>query len=59
MAKKNSHYMNKEVQKKFDKFLDSYAAYLGDKSFLPKSILERSVIELEMVDPSFDFRIDD
>ena len=48
-----------EIHKKFDSFLDSYSLYMADKSFLPKSILKRKIIELELIDPSFDFELDD
>jgi hypothetical protein len=46
-----------EVKRKFDKFLDSYSEYLKVKNKLSKSVLERNVIELELIDPSFTFEI--
>ncbi|MBU1864541.1 MAG: hypothetical protein KKH94_12850 [Candidatus Omnitrophica bacterium] len=47
----------KEIKKKQDGFLDSYHDYLNDKCFINKSILERKVIELEILDPNFNFFI--
>ncbi len=48
-----------QLKKKFDEFLDNYSVYQDDKSFLPESILKRSIIEIEILDPNFDFNLDD
>jgi len=47
-----------EMKKKFDSFLDSYSSYLKKKTKMTKSVLERNVIELELIDPSFNFEIE-
>jgi hypothetical protein len=48
----------KEIKLKLDNFLDSYSFYLKKRSGISKRILERKVIELELIDPSFDFNIE-
>lgn len=48
-----------DLKEKQDAFLDSYHKYLQNKkSSMHKNILERKVIELELVDPNFTFFID-
>ena len=47
-----------ELKKRQDIFLDSYSYYLKNKTSYAKNILERKTIELEIIDPTFDFRID-
>ena len=47
-----------ELKKRQDNFLDSYYFYLKNKNKEHKSILERKKIELELLDPSFNFEID-
>jgi len=47
-----------EIKKKQDEFLDTYSHYLKNKNNFTKHILERKVIELELIDPNFDFTID-
>ena len=49
---------NEELKKRQDDFLDSYSTYLKNKSASSKNILERKTIELEILDPTFDFTID-
>lgn len=48
----------KEIKLKLDNFLDSYSFYLKERSDVSKRILERKVLELELIDPTFDFSIE-
>ena len=47
-----------ELRKRQDDFLDSYSFYLKNKNTYAKNILERKTIELELIDPTFNFQID-
>jgi len=49
---------DRELKKRQDNFLDSYFFYLKEKNTLHKNILERKIVELELVDPNFCFQID-
>ena len=55
----NKYYVDDEIKKRQDNFLDSYNHYLKHKIPMHKNILERKVIELELIDPTFNFYITD
>lgn len=46
-----------ELQKRQDAFLDAYANFLRRKDNLTESILKRRQMEVELLDPKFDFKI--
>jgi hypothetical protein len=46
-----------ELKHKQDDFLDVYSMYLKVHSEFAKNILKRKVIELEVIDPTFDFEL--
>jgi hypothetical protein len=46
-----------ELKHKQDDFLDVYSMYMKVHSEFAKNILKRKVIELEVIDPTFDFEI--
>ncbi|MFC1808494.1 hypothetical protein ACFL3D_00025 [Candidatus Omnitrophota bacterium] len=47
-----------ELKHKQDDFLDVYSMYLHAHSEFAKSLLERKAIELEIIDPTFDFELE-
>ena len=46
-----------ELKHKKDDFFDVYSMYLKVHSEFAKNILKRKVIELEVIDPTFDFEL--
>jgi hypothetical protein len=45
------------VELRWDNFLDAYQNYLTKKDVLTCKVLERKKIELELIDPSFQFNV--
>ena len=50
--------LDEALKKRQDSFLDTYYDYMQHTDSLHKSILKRKVIELELIDPSFNFEIE-
>ncbi len=46
-----------ELKHKQDDFLDVYSVYLKAHNEFTKNLLKRKAIELEVIDPTFDFEI--
>lgn len=47
-----------ELNRRQDSFLEAYHVYLTKKTALAKNIVKRKIIEVELIDPSFDFHIE-
>lgn len=47
-----------EVKQKLDEFLDTYGVYLNTQNDFNKNMLKRKTIELEVLDPDFQFDIE-
>lgn len=47
-----------ELKHKQDDFLDTYSLYMHYQSEFAKNLVKRKAIELEVLDPTFDFDID-
>lgn len=47
-----------EIKRRQDTFLDAYAYYLNNKTPIQKCIVQRKAMDLELIDPSFNFTID-
>ncbi len=47
-----------ELKHKQDDFLDVYSVYLNYQSEFARNMVKRKAIELEVLDPTFDFEID-
>lgn len=47
-----------ELKHKQDDFLDIYSVYLKVHTEFTKNVLRRKAIELEVIDPTFEFDID-
>lgn len=47
-----------ELKQKQDDFLDVYSVYLHVQDNLTRSTLKRKALELEILDPSFEFHLD-
>ena len=46
-----------ELKSKQDDFLDTYAVYLKIQNEFTKNLVQRKAIELEVIDPTFEFDI--
>jgi len=47
-----------ELKQKQDDFLDGYLLYLNTQTSFSKNILKRKALELEVIDPTFEFYVD-